>query len=283
MPTEEMKKVIDSIDPSWPKDYIIRFLYINLAPFFRRDIIYFLASDEQKWQEYSQGFINRGTNIVCSTLADFYVNLYHTFGIGAKKVIANSAKIPLFAVIVEGDNGWFFIDPINDLFPNQYGLKTIEYGKIPHYKTLNSNYPFLITLEDEYLEEMDKDLGIREPLNDYFDKLHLEMTNRNSIYDHFQLEKGDYLGLFQRKMEFANDELINLGCVNGSFERNRLYLFLERTMFFRNEKKNIKISLNGITPEPTPQIEYIDFTTNSSTIFIERKENDRYVLEKVKK
>ena len=126
-------------------------------------------------------------------------------------------------------------------------------------------------MKDEYLEEMGKDLGIREPLNDYFDKLPLEMTNRNSTYDHFQLEKGDYLGLFQRKMEFANDELINLGCVNDPFERNRLYLFLERTMFFRNKKKNIKISLSKLTPKPIPQIEYIDFITNSSTLFRERK------------
>lgn len=282
MPTEEMKKVIDSINPSWSKDYIIRFLYINLAPFFRRDITYFLASDEQKWQEYTQGFINRGTNIVCSTLADFYVNLYHTFGIEAKKVIANSAKIPLFAVIVEGDNGWFFIDPINDLFPNQYGLKTTEYGKVPHYKTLNSNYPFLITLQDEYLEEIDSDLKIRKPLDDYFDDLHLRMTNRNPVYEHFQLEKGDRLGLFQRKMEFANEHLINLGSINGPLERNRMYLFLERTMFFKGEKRNIKISLNTLTSELTPQIEYTDFATNSSTVFTERKENGRYVLEKAK-
>lgn len=282
MTTEEMKKIIDSINPSWPKDYIIRFLYINLAPFFQRDITYFLASDEQKWQEYKQGFINRGTNIVCSTLADFYVNLYHEFGIQAKKIIANSAKIPLFALIVEGDNGWFFLDPINDLFPNQYNLKTTEYGKIPYYKTLSSNYPLLITLSDEYLKVIDTDLKIRKPLNDYFNSLHLKMTNRNSICEHFQLEKDNRLGLFQRKMEFANENLINLGTVNGPMERKDLYLFLERILFFKGEKKNIRIFLNTLTPKPTPQIEYIDFVTDSSILFTERNENGKYVLEKVK-
>ncbi len=282
MPTEEMKQVIESVNPSWPKDYIIRYLYVNLAPFFRRDVIYFLGSEEQKWQEYSQGFINRGRNIVCSTLADYYVNLYHTFGIDAKKVVANSAKIPLFAVIVEGDNGWFFIDPITDLFPNQYDLKTTEFGKIPHYKTLNSNYPFLTTLRDEYLEEMDQDLKIRKPLDDYFERLHIEMTNRNSVYQRFQLEKGKRLDLFEKKMEFANDNLINLGTVNGPFERNRLYLFLERIIFFKNEKRNVRIALDTSTPNITPQIEYTDFSTGSSILYTEAKENGKYVLQKIK-
>lgn len=71
-----------------------------MAPFFQRDLNYFLASDEEKMAQYNTGFINRGTKIVCSTLADFYVNLYEVFGIRSKKIAANSAEIPLFAIIV---------------------------------------------------------------------------------------------------------------------------------------------------------------------------------------
>lgn len=155
MINEEMQTIINNVDLSWPKDYIIRYLYIRLAPFFRRDLKYFLASDESKLEQFNAGFINRGTDIVCSTISDFFVNLYKSFGINAKKIAANSAKIPLFAMIVEGDHGWYFIDPLNDLFHAQYNLKTTEYGVIPYYKTLATNYPNLISLPQEYLAEIE--------------------------------------------------------------------------------------------------------------------------------
>ena len=125
---DEMQKIINNVDKSWSKDLIIRYLYVRLAPFFKRDLKYFLASEEEKYKEYEKGFINRGFDIVCSTLADYYVDLFSSLGINAKKIVANSAKIPLFALIVEGDNGWYFLDPINDLFSNQYGLETTEFG-----------------------------------------------------------------------------------------------------------------------------------------------------------
>ncbi|MDE5888520.1 MAG: hypothetical protein K2H20_00715, partial [Bacilli bacterium] len=62
---EEIQRIINSVNLSWSKDYIIRYLYVNLAPFFKRDLKYFLASDEEKYRQYQQGFINRGFDIVC--------------------------------------------------------------------------------------------------------------------------------------------------------------------------------------------------------------------------
>lgn len=165
---KEMNVIINKVNHSWPKDYIIRYLYINLAPFFQRDLEYFLANDSQKWEQYNQGFINRGKQVVCSTLADFYVNLYTSFNIKARKIIANSAKIPLFAIIVEGDYGWYFIAPLNDLFNNQYGLQPTEFGVIPHYKTLKNNYPYLIKLSKDYVKKIDEDLKTRKTLDEFF-------------------------------------------------------------------------------------------------------------------
>ena len=51
MITNEMKEIINKVDKSWPKDYIIRYLYISLAPFFERDLNYFLLSDEEKYRQ----------------------------------------------------------------------------------------------------------------------------------------------------------------------------------------------------------------------------------------
>lgn len=276
-----MQQIINKVNLSWSKDFIIRYLYVKLAPFFRRDLKYFLASDEEKMTEYKKGFINRGTDIVCSTISDFFVNLYNSFGIKAKKIAANSAKIPLFAIIIEGDYGWYFIDPLNDLFKNQYGLKTTEFGSIPHYQTLANNYPHLITLSKEYISDIDRQLEIDKNLDDFFKIIHYEMTNRNIVIEHFKISKENRIGLFQKKMEFASSELINIGNVNGPFERLQLYLFLERMLFFKTEKKALKIFLNTNIQNPSPCIEYTNIHTGTTSIFQEQKENNQFVLKKV--
>lgn len=282
MLTEEMKAIISQIKSNWSKDYIIRYLYINLAPFFKRDLKYFLASNEEKYKEFSQGFINRGRDIVCSTISDFFVNLYNSLGIKAQKVAANSATIPLFAIIVEGDHGWYFIDPLNDLFHVQYNLKTTEYGQIPYYKTLNNNHPNLISLQEDYLAEIDKELGITKTLDEFFKIIHIEMTSRNRIAEHFHTPKENRIELFNKKMDFANTHFINLGQVNGPFERIQMYLFLERIMFFKSEKRNIKIYLDTTFSIPRPHIEYINPNTGDIAIFEEQKEENQFILTKTK-
>ena len=56
---KEILEIVNQVKPDWSKDLIIRFLYIKLAPCFRRDLQYFLATEEEKYNQFSQGFINR--------------------------------------------------------------------------------------------------------------------------------------------------------------------------------------------------------------------------------
>ncbi len=278
-----MQDVVSCVDRNWPKDYIIRYLYVKLAPFFQRDLNYFLASDEEKLLQYKAGFINRFPGIVCSTLADYYVELFSAFNINAKKIIANSAKIPLFAIVVEGDYGWYFIDPINDLFPNQYNLDTSEFGSLPHYNTLRRNYPDLIKLDRKYIEQIDTGLGLPKTNTEFFKGLHLEMAHRNSALKHFKLDKSDHSALFIAKMDYADEFLINLGHVNGLFERAQLYLFLEKILFFKTEKKNITIKINPDIDVPFISIQYTNPYTGSSILYEEHKEEDTFKLHKILK
>ena len=39
METSEMRNIIESVNTKWPKDYIIRYLYVKLAPFFQGEVI----------------------------------------------------------------------------------------------------------------------------------------------------------------------------------------------------------------------------------------------------
>ena len=69
-----IEEIIKSVNKSWPKNYIIRHLYVKLAPFLARDIVFFLASPEQKEYEIEKNnnlfpFIN------CITISEFYIKI----------------------------------------------------------------------------------------------------------------------------------------------------------------------------------------------------------------
>lgn len=272
-----MEKVIKQVQSNWSKDLIIRFLYIKLAPYFSRDLLYFLADDEEKERQYKMGFINRFPHVVCSTLADFYVDLFNQFDIEAKKIVANSAKIPLFAVIVKGDYGWYFLDPISDLFYNQYGLKPYFFGVIPHYKTIYNEHSELVKLTHEYVNELDKILDINY-VDIFFEELHQILTNRKSANEFFGFSKEMTVDLKERKLQLYNGQLINQGKVNGPFERAQLYKFLNDRILNRSEKRYVKVRLVDGTFNPHISLELINL--DRRIFYEEEKENGRYVLTK---
>lgn len=272
-----MENIINQVKNNWSKDLTIRFLYIKLAPYFQRDLLYFLASDEEKEAQYSQGFINRFPHIVCYTLADFYVDLFKQFGINAKKIIANSAKIPLFAILVEGDLGWYFLDPLSDLFSNQYGVKPYCFGIIPRYKTTCTNYPEIIKLPKEYIKELDETLNISYH-DDYFKYLHQILTNRLDAKKFFGIEPEVTTDLREKKVQFYNEKLINLGNVNGQFERAQLYQYLNDRILNRTEKKYTRVKLVG--EKENPHISFEIITKEENILYEEEKQNGVYVLTK---
>ena len=180
---EQIAEILRQVKFEWPKDYIIRFLYVKLAPIFQRDLDYFLASDEEKLKQFNQGFINKAPYIVCATISDLYVEIFKKYGIKAERVIANSAQIPLFALVVEGDKGLYFLDPLNDLFRNQYGLRPNYFGKIPRYKTVNTSHPNLVNLDHAYIDTIDNALGLQT----LYDALHGFMNHLPNLPHETQL------------------------------------------------------------------------------------------------
>ena len=277
--SKEINSIINQVKPTWSKDLTIRFLYVKLAPCFQRDLIFFLADEEEKIRQLNQGIVNRFPFVICATLADFYVDLFNQFGINAKKVIANSSKIPLYAVIVEGDYGWYYLDPLGDLFSNQYGLKSDFFGIIPRYKTINRNHPELIKLDPIYVSELDKTLNFPKYLNEYFLNLHKNIADRNKSYEFFGLEKGESENLIHLKLQFCNDELINLGNVNGAFERALLYLFLNKTLLNKTEKDFVGVKIEGGVENP--YISYEVRYKDNIILYEEQKNENKYVLSKV--
>ena len=240
------QKLIDAIveiNPGLSKDLLIYEIYTSLAPFFERDLSYFLASDEEKYLQYQKGFTNKGKYIVCSTLADFYVKVFKEFGIDAKKVPANSAKIPLFVVLVKGELGWYYLDSLNDLFYNQYNIRPVNFGVVPRFKTINESHPNLIKLPTEYLIDLEKTLN-KHYYNSLINDLHDKMAPRNIAYEFLDVPNGEKNLLTMKKIKFMNDYLINLGHVNGPYERVMLYLYLYTHLLDSSEKRRLNVLLN---------------------------------------
>ena len=274
-----MDEIINNVQNNWSKDIIIRYLYIKLAPYFKRDLKYFLASFEDKEKLYNLGFINRFPDVVCSTLADFYVKLFQEFDINAKKIIANSSKIPLFALIVEGDNGWYFLNPLEDLFNNQYNLKPVSFGIIPRFRTIKDNYPYLTLLPQEYLASLDDYLQLKY-LDDYFQKMHKIFTNRVSANLFLGYPKNSHYDLKEDKVNYYEKFLINLGNVNGCFERAQLYQYLNDIFLTKAEKRFVKVIICGNISKPYIFLQILN--KDCQLMYKEEVVNDKYILAKIK-
>ena len=279
---EQIAEILRQVKFDWPKDYIIRFLYVKLAPVFQRDLDYFLASDEEKLRQFNQGFINKTPYIVCATISDFYVEIFKKFGIKAERVRANSAQIPLFALVVWGDKGLYFLDPLNDLFRNQYGLRPNYFGKIPRYKTINNSHPNLVNLEHAYIDTIDSALGLQtlyDALHGFMNQLHTKLASRNSAFDYFGLERNNLFNLTQRKLQFYNDKLINIGDVKGPFERALLYAYLNGKLLDHRERQGMVVKINEDRDDPSLRIKLV--RGNNEASYQECFEDNKYVLKRM--
>lgn len=249
--SSEVWKVIKSVDRSWSKDHIIRYLYINLAYCFEQDPHYFLADPEEQFAQYKKGFNYDEKLVVCSTLVDYYIEAFAFFGIRAVKIQATNVRIPLFAMIVAGEKGTYYMSPINDLFRCQYGLNTDSFATIPHNSWFSKKYTGLVRLSEEDLRNLDRDLKIHQlgvSIADMFKELRKEMIVKSIACKHFGVDIDDSYNLTIRKLEFIKKELINLGCVRGICERNMMYGYIRGQILDKIEKAHTSVVYNFDEP-----------------------------------
>lgn len=277
----DINDIISQVDKSWPKNYIIRFLYVKLAPFLERDLEFFLASHEQKLAELREN-INRFPHVNCSTLADFYIELFATFNINAIKIKATDAEIPLYAIIVEGDNGWFYLCPINDFLNCQIGNRTSHFGHLEGYikNFVMQNYPHLVSISPTDIDRIDNDLKIRN-LVCFWNRLRYETFHSNYFCKNYNINKNGLDKVTEAKLDFINSHLINLPVIPGPLEREAYYRFLVHRICSREERKSIQISLDldkklvnvAHTSFETPIMyeENIHFKNNQKVYALERK------------
>lgn len=293
-------EIIAKVNKSWPKDLIIRYLYVKLAPTFKRDLNFFLASPEEQLVIYnSDRFSRDDVNVICKTICEYYQKLFASFNIEAEIIKTNNKIIPHYGLIVRGDNKWFFIDPLKDLMQNQVGFKTTQFGVIPLSRTQDNTklYPQLTTLDASYLKEMDIYLGLLTCgmyTDDFFNMLHESIFHHPNtrILEFLDAEYFDIVKLRQTayptnvandyviaaKISLMNKCIINIGNCPGLLERDQFYDATLKHIFSRIERKQLKV---GITKEKELCLTHLTDTTPNS--YIEISENGHYRLERKKK
>lgn len=244
-----------------------------------------MADDTKQLKMYKQGFKKDSHLVVCKTICDQYQEIYNLFNINCLVVTTNKKIVPHYGLIVEGNYGWYYIDPLKDLFANQLGLKTTFFGISPtKYSNITEEYPFLINLSPEYVKNLDKELKLLVNgiyMDTFFEMLHTEMTN-NKEYVFFSTNRNDQYSLMMKKLKYIKKYLINLGNIPGIYERNIFYNMLISCCFNKREKKFIS---SKIINDNSNYLIEINLTSKHQTdkelIYHEIKDNEKYYLKKL--
>lgn len=227
------------------KDLTIYYVYRKLAPYFQRDLNFFMASQERQLKIYEQGFEMQGENVVCQTICNYYGRVFHKLHIDFKIITTNAKSVPHYAMLVHGDNGWFLIDPLKDLYRNQFGFQPYFFGVIPNYGIVQDCYPYLISLDENYIFSLAKEtdtLPFGSFLDNFFTLLHQDIFQSSN--GAFGLEKGaNEISIIQAKLKFISNYLLNLGDSTGTYERRQYYSYLKTCFFNRPECNHLDIHI----------------------------------------
>lgn len=154
--------------------------------------------------------------------------------------------MPLFALIVEGDNGWYYINPLKDLWSHQLGINSDEYGIVgfSNHDFVLESYPYLEMLTSAYISELDSELKLPNN-NCFFDPDIIGGKDLN----HYRKKKGmdpkaPYTETVVAKIEDIGKYYLNIGAVHGPIERNLMYKYFFLTAFTKPEKSLVKLSLD---------------------------------------
>ena len=167
---ESTKTAIDEILANIPKDINkntqIRYVYLELAKKFRKDIAFFYGTDEEKSVIYAKDpkldFSNQGSlEIICKSSALIYKYVYSKIGVDVQ-LVEKPTKSPFQHVdlIVTGeDNKKYYLSPMEDLFKIQLGMRTKRFGSKTDKFNDMENVGELSSFSEKDVKEMDDKLG----------------------------------------------------------------------------------------------------------------------------
>ena len=281
---DEVNKIVSCVDKSWSKDQIVFYLVYNLAPLFQRDLKYFLLSDEEKSNPCNCNYDKfRDGVIVCKTLCDYYKKLLNKFDIESD-VITASNKIypPHYGLIVNGNDGQYFLDLINGLMSFQFNKFFRYYGNAPEYekKAISSQCSNLIELSSTYINDLADSVGILNLGDSDYRILSLKRYAESHGGWNQVFNTSDKLTLINKKILYMNKYFINMGNVNGAVERKQMYKYMFSALFDTPYEKKVRAIIwrNNMDDLDDVNIKINMLGDNDVFEYVEEKKDDKFVL-----
>lgn len=210
---------IDDIIANAPKglskNYMMRYLYLELGKLYRRDTKFFYGTDKDKIKIYNQEVdINdeKTVDIICKSIGEIYQEAFKRVGIKsrciskAESTTGSKSPFPHVDMIVEGEEGkLYYMNPMDDLYRIQMGAKTRRFG------TKTEKYEGLDYFEEDEIHKMDDALGYTQYgmyMDEVFEMLRKSFLDRSKMKQHILNEKPDLIKQGITNRELTRDVLL---------------------------------------------------------------------------
>ena len=274
----EIQKIIFKVlNHNWNTDYAIRYVTVEISKLVQRDVSFFRLSEEERLKRLpSLHYETTYPNVMCKSLHTLIKDVLDYLGINSHIVQATNSQVPLYALVVEGEHGRYFIDALNDLAKVQYRLQPVTYGNYIVSKHSLLDPKELITIPREGIREMDLDLGIIESeyFSDKIDRIRSKFNDRNQAMRLFESEDG--LDLIQRKLDHISDQYLNVYPINGPMERVALHVYFRNQLFNKTEREQYRVHLKEDDDQVYLLIDFGGYVMR----YEEVKEDGKYSLKK---
>ena len=297
----EIQEIINTVQSHRNRntDYAIRYVVVMISRLVKRDVNFFFSPEEEKVKQLQLKTYNDYPNVICKTLSELIRDVLYLLWINSKVIISTNTKVPLYALIVEGEKCMYFIDALIDLHCSQYRIQPRCYGSyITSKNNILHKYKLpLIELSPDFIREIDTDTWLIE--SNYFSDTINSIRDTFTIYSKAEsfFKTKDHHLLFIKKFEYISENYINLFSLEWPIERACLYSYFKSFLFNRAEKtntdKNTTINRhneiwtqpsffiwNRINKENNPVFIEIQYGSNR-LVFEELKEGKKYKIQPV--
>ena len=247
----KVEEILKKAPKGISKELLMRYLYLELGKIYRRDTRFFYGTDEEKERIYNRDFDINGEDIdiICKSIGkDIYVKVFEQAGIKARCVNKKTkSSFPHIDIIASPDDGknWYYMNPLDDLYRIQGGLKTQRYG------SRTSKYNGLAYYTDEELRKMDNELGYTFKgmyMDEFFEAIKDEFMNKAKIKPHIlevhpnltykELNKDYYL---EYKIDFIMQHVADFQRMQGYIELKKYQREIFGRLLNQTERRKIKV------------------------------------------
>lgn len=250
----KIEEIIANAPKGLSKNYMMRYLYLELGKMYRRDISFFYGTNSEKIQIYNQEINPNDENnrdIICKSIGKIYEEVFKRAGIKATCISKADSKtgstspFPHVDMIVEGEEGKkYYMNPMDDLYRIQMGAKTRRFG------TRTDKYDGLDYFEEDEIKKMDDALGYTYNgmyMDEVFEMIRKEFLDRSKMKAHILNERPDLTNrdltkdfLLEYKLDFIFD-YINYGKdMRGYIELSKYYKDIFGQLLNKTERSKIK-------------------------------------------